>query len=300
MQKKASSAIAAITLIASAAQGSEGALAEELFQQGRALYKAGKIDEACPKFEESQRLAPKLGTLLNLATCHEQQGKTASAWTEFTDAAALARKQRESDRQRYAEEHAEALAKRLAKVVIEPLETPEGLRITLDGRPIARPAWATPLPVDPGAHRIAASAPGRHGWNTTITVEPGPSLLPVKAPRLQPIKTTAPRPEPVEEEEGLDPLAIAGWTVLATGAVALGVGGYFGIRVFTLKDESEAHCDMNLCDQRGVDLIDEAHDAATASTALIAVGVAMAGTGIVLLVLGATNDSTKATARWSW
>jgi hypothetical protein len=287
----------------------EQALAEELFQQGRALLVAGQIGEACPKLEESQRLAPKLGTLLNVATCHEQQGKTASAWAEFTRAAALARKHGEPERQRYAEQHVDELARRLAKIVIEVDEAAADLAVTLDGHVVARPAWGSPVPVDPGEHRVAASASGARQWQTTVLVTPGPSLLPVKVPRLAAAAgPPAPAPKPAitsagEEDRagGPDPLAVAGWSVLATGVAAVAVGSYFGARVFTLKDESEPHCRDIYCDQTGVNLRDEARTAATASTVLFTVGLAVVGTGVVLLVLGATKDDEAATsARWSW
>ena len=46
-----------------------------------------------------------LGTLLNLATCHEKLGRTASAWGEFKEAATLAEKRGEKDRATFANEH---------------------------------------------------------------------------------------------------------------------------------------------------------------------------------------------------
>src|SRR5258708_3181546 len=83
---------------------SEGALAEMLYRQGRALIGEGKVSEACPKFAESYRLDAATGTLLNLALCHEIEGKLATAWLEFSRAVALARRDRRHDRVRFAQE----------------------------------------------------------------------------------------------------------------------------------------------------------------------------------------------------
>src|SRR5215831_7829437 len=73
--------------------GEDRALATVLFREGRALVASGKIAEACDKFEESQRLDPSGGTILNLALCHEMLGQLARSWSEFNEAGALARKE---------------------------------------------------------------------------------------------------------------------------------------------------------------------------------------------------------------
>ena len=74
------------------------AIAEQLFRDGRALIGQGKFDEACEKFAASQRLAPAIGTLLNLAVCREKQGRDATAWSLYADAEAQA--QRAGDKAR--------------------------------------------------------------------------------------------------------------------------------------------------------------------------------------------------------
>src|SRR5262245_32588034 len=70
---------------------SDSAGARALFAEGRALMDKDRYEEACPKFEESLRLDPGMGTQFNLAHCWEKLGRTASAWALFLDVAAAAR-----------------------------------------------------------------------------------------------------------------------------------------------------------------------------------------------------------------
>src|SRR4051812_24565538 len=79
--------LAPSALAAQASEGSEmrGTASQALFDEGRRLLEAGNYVEACAKLDESYRLDAAAGTLLNLALCHEQQGRSASAWFEYHD-----------------------------------------------------------------------------------------------------------------------------------------------------------------------------------------------------------------------
>src|SRR5689334_2851506 len=105
---------------ASAAEPSaeDRATATVLFKQAKELIPAGRIHEACEKLEESQRLDPGGGTLLNLAVCHELEGRSASAWVEFTEALRLARRDQRQDRLELAEQHLAALRPKLGTLTI--------------------------------------------------------------------------------------------------------------------------------------------------------------------------------------
>src|SRR6266851_3314192 len=91
-------------------------LATELFKEGRALVDQGHVSEGCRKLEESQRLDPGGGTLLNVALCHEKEGRTATAWAEFTEALGIARKDDRPQRIELAQSHIAVLEPTLSRL----------------------------------------------------------------------------------------------------------------------------------------------------------------------------------------
>src|SRR5262249_8674230 len=92
------------------AQGPDPAqIAEDRFQEGRPRMNEARVADACPLFEESHRAAPSFGALFNLAECHEQLGRTASAWAEFRGAEALAQASGQTARRDKAARRAAAL-----------------------------------------------------------------------------------------------------------------------------------------------------------------------------------------------
>jgi hypothetical protein len=160
---------------AGAARGDEAmgeSAAERLFLEGRALMIEGRFADACPKLEESQRLDPRGGTLLNVAVCHERLGKIAAAWGEFRDALATARAEGQPKRERLAEERLSAIEPRLPWLLVS--VTPGGragdLTVAIDGATIPPIAWGKEMPVDPGEHRVTASAGGRQFFHTTVVL----------------------------------------------------------------------------------------------------------------------------------
>src|SRR5687768_3180982 len=97
-----------------AAQPSQNiAQAEQLFEQARELAAKGDYAAACPVFEASFKLDPALGTLLNMATCYENNGQLASAWGRYREVISVATKVNDEARIKIARERAGALEPRL-------------------------------------------------------------------------------------------------------------------------------------------------------------------------------------------
>jgi hypothetical protein len=163
------------------------ALAETLFQEGKRLMSEQKYAEACPKFQESQRLDPGTGTLLNWGLCLKEFGKPASAWVVFNQAVASARAENRAERVTLAQgeiEKLNAVMPRIAVSVPTDSDAP-GLVVTLDGETISAAARGVAAPVDPGDHVVKASAPQRKTWTTTVSVPAGARTHNVEVPKLE-------------------------------------------------------------------------------------------------------------------
>ena len=114
------------------AQAEDQAAARSLFDEGRKLMKAGKYDDACPKLEAASKLYASAGILLNLGDCFEKIGRTASAWTEFGQSAAVADRADRRDQAAEAKRRQAALEPKLARLTIHvPREVP-GLVVSRD------------------------------------------------------------------------------------------------------------------------------------------------------------------------
>jgi hypothetical protein len=172
---------------AAAQAAGDAAMAESLFREGKRLSGEHKYAEACPKFEESYKLDHGLGTLLNLASCHESDGKPASAWAEFSEAMSQAKRQGDNDRAQLADDHMKALEPKLAHVSIgvAPGANVPGLVIKFDSRELSAAALGLQIPVDPGKHLLEAAAPGKQSYSQTFETPTAATVLAVTVPALQ-------------------------------------------------------------------------------------------------------------------
>jgi len=167
------------------------ATAQALFDQGKKLMGEKKYSEACPKFEESQRLDPGLGTQYNLASCYELMGKTASAWSLYLDVASQAKATNQADREKKSRDAAKALEPKLSKLTIEVASPAAGIEVKRNGQIVGQATWGTPIPVDPGAVKVTAMAPNRKLFEKTITVDKPGETTTVKVPELEKGQTPA-------------------------------------------------------------------------------------------------------------
>jgi hypothetical protein len=158
----------------------------------------GKYGEACPKLAESYRLDPGTGTLLNLATCRELEGKLATAWLLYSDALLAAQRDRREDREQFAQQHLTELEPKLSRLtlVVQPEADDPNLDLTLDGARVAAAARGVPTYVDPGTHTVQAKAPGKRAWSQTIEIAATAEQRVVSIPKLEQALPEEPPPTP--------------------------------------------------------------------------------------------------------
>jgi serine/threonine-protein kinase len=305
------------------------ALSRTAFEEGMKLVKAGAYPAACAKLEDSLRLDPQMGTRFWLADCYEHLGRTASAWSNFVTVASDAKAAGNAKREATARARADALLPGLPRLVVmvpEAVRRTPGLEITRDGSALAPLLWGTPMPVDPGEHKLRASAAGKVTWEVTAMVGPGGARLdvpplrdapaqPAPAPQAQAARVEAPPAPPAPSVVAQAPAAVAppaatpgltGWRRVvvpvagSVGGVGIAVGGITGALALTTWHSALALCkSATMCSAGAQDKKGTASTYATVSD----VGFAFGGAGaVVALVAGLTaprgGEAAKAAALW--
>jgi len=281
--------------------------AQERFEEGRALVKAGNPTDAIPKFLASIAADPTTAAVLNLADCYEKVGKLASAHARFRQAQELSR-EKDPARSDEARKRAELLEPRLSTVTLIPPANPEDARVWMDGVEVPASEWGKPSPYDAGVHELVMQ--DRRGKRRVVSVEVRasasrmtvpiegvePTAPPVSSPPLvAPVTTAGPPPAETSSTRTI------GLVVGATGLVAVGVGAVTGLLALGASSDLKEACpSYPQCpgDRRSelVDLDDRARSLGTVSTVTFIAGAALIATGLVLVFTA--PPSRQGQLRW--
>jgi hypothetical protein len=252
--------------------GNQAAIAADLFKRAKTLMGENNFAEACPLLEQSQAMSPGTGTLLNLALCHEKQGKLATAWGEFNQVKTLATNSNPPrlDRATFAAEHAATIEPHLSRLTIDVKgqSATAPVQVELDGMKLDPILWNTPLPVDPGDHRIAAEAKGKvpeakvvkvGADADKVVVQVGPLVDEVPAPTLPKVaagsavgsdgsSTMAPTSgargargdQATADAHSSSSTKTWGYALLATGGAGVVIGAVCGLQAYSLHSTYDA------------------------------------------------------------
>jgi hypothetical protein len=325
--------LASIATGASADDG-DSISAESRFRHGKEWLAQKDYARACPALADSFRLDPATGSLLALALCHERQGKLATAFHEYNDAAVRAKAESRPDREKAARDKVRTLESQISLLTIAlapEARDIDGLEVKRNGVVIESSLFGKPIPVDGGRQLIEASAPGMIAWRTTLAIaatqdmqtitvpgleekdsEPEPAPAPRPAPQAPPKKAEPPpkpkvviptvalssaeRPAAERPSSGRDGLRGAGVATAAAGVVGLGIGTGFLLRAIAKNRDSKTGCNGNVCSIQGTQDRWEAQDAGNVATiGFIAGGVLTAG-GVMMYYLGRPRRTLSACA----
>jgi hypothetical protein len=268
------------------AQGSGGdfAAAAALYEEGRALLAAGRRAEGCAKFAASLTLKPAASTMINIARCHEQEGKVATAWSDYTRALSLngdtAGEARRKALEEIARTEMRVLEPRLPRLRIVLTNPPPGVQVRSDDKEVPAAALGEALPADPGLHQVRASAPGHREETRSVTLEEG--------------KTAVIEIELQRGADKQDGPSAASWSrptgiaLAAAGVVGLGVGAVTGILSLDKVSDIESRCpEYPHCppdDKASRDDLSSAKALGNVSTAGFIAGGVLAAAGAALLL----------------
>jgi serine/threonine-protein kinase len=271
---------------------------------------AKQFDQACPKFEESQRLDSGIGTMYNLADCWEHSGRTASAWSMFLDAAAAAHVAGQGERERAAKDRAAALEPKLSHLTIQVASVDPGLEVRRDGHPVGQASFATAVPVDPGLHRIDVSAPGKKRFATNIEVGATASVQ-VQIPKLQNGDGMASEssgavgtalPAPGSDGAKASRSNVLPYTLIGVGVVGVAVTAVFGLKSRSANSDALALCPSGAaCTQGDIDRHDLLVTDAKSDRTLAIVGLGVSAVSLVTAaIVLATGHSAPAASAWNF
>jgi hypothetical protein len=255
--------------------------AEYLFRSGEKKFDSGQYTEACNDFAESLRLGPKLGTLLNLALCHETVGRTATAWSEYHHGAAWAAQNGQKDRHDFAMSHALALETKLPRVLLQLPKDVAIQSVDVDGEPLPDSRWYLPVFLDAGEHSVTISAPGKQRGNVKFRVTNSPTEQLVSVPSLsdEVIAPQPPKPLPVIPSDPDRTRRITGIALLGAGAAGLAIGITFGVLAVQKRDDIGSRCVGNRCTEEGARTYRDAQSNATISTVSTILGIGAGAVG---------------------
>ncbi len=289
-------------------------VAREKFKEGVALVERADYINALTRFEESYRLYPNGTSLINIAMCLKELDRYVKSITAFERFLDEYGPTADPDRK----EKAAAAIAEMEKLIgsLHITGAPDGAEIVVDGRSRGQMPLEEPLALDPGEHMVELKRDGYDSLNTSVSIASGEqtaveaALVPIEPMNRSMVEPAAPPPDRPASPGVRPPDAKRVW-LLGTGIAATGLGaiaGAIGIG-FTVKGYRDYTAGNDLLEQAdeawaGGDLvlnaeIEQRYDEYRTERmprnrawmiAGYASAAALIGTGVVLMILGTTEE----------
>jgi hypothetical protein len=268
------------------AEPADPAAAEALFRAGREASEHRDYAAACARFEESYRLDPAPGTLLNIAKCDEALNRLSHAWEHYRRL--LDELDAQDSRVEIVRERLAALEPRVPRLTVSlGRGMPPEAEVRRDGLLVTQGGFGVPVPVDPGNHMLTITAVGRETRSYAVTLAEGEARtieVEAGAPKPRVVADVRPKPSLSESRSEANPWRTAGYAALAVGGASAIATGVLAWRYFAARAVIDDQCNAHLeCTDDGLRATGAAQVFETASIVAASVAVAGIGGGFALL-----------------
>jgi len=285
--------------------------AERLFREGQKLLEERRYGEACPKFDAAYKKDQQLGTLLNLAYCHKEQGATWLSWVEFKEAEVKAVELKRNDRRDFARQRMAELERSLARVVIEPQQKVELTEVLVEDRRVPEAEKGIVFATETGERKLTFRAKGKKQVVKLFTIVKSERPQRIAVPPMEdqeevfaeetpspraPDEQPKPAPSARRGEEAHDGSAQKTVAIVLAGVGLVGIGAGTVTGLMTLSNpctKGAKEKDRSGCpnDQEGRDKASQGETTGMISNVSFGVGGAAL---VAALVLYLTAPSGKA------
>jgi hypothetical protein len=244
---------------------SELSVARRLFEEGRAAEEAGRWREAADKLLRATAIKDTPGMRFHIARCEEEQGRYVEALVEYDRARELLDSGAKApDVEKLLPEARERVRAKVGLLTLRLLDGVQNVSVELDGKALSAAVLGSPLPVNPGKHRLTAVAVGRAPFVTELEMGIGEvRQLPIELPVANtapaaPAAPAEPSPAPRAVVAAPDAGGVSARTVALVGeaslfAVTLGLGIGFSVAKSSAQDRWDQANDLVLQQVGGSD-----------------------------------------------
>lgn len=315
------------------------ASARALATEGASAFNEGRFKDAADLFSKAESLVHAPPHLLFLARSYVKLGQLVRAQEAYNR---IVREQLPSNAppqfhnaQKAAQEEIGSVEPRIGRLTIQVkgAEDAKDLNVTVDGKPILAVMVGVPQPIDPGEHRIEATAAGKRAQPQTVTLKDGErsavtlqlqadtgaaaavapaavaagaaaAAAPNEPPpaSASPASASASEPPPTTDQGvqgGGGPSKVPAYVAFGVGAVGLGLGTVFTLKWANKRSAADDLCNNpdGSCPESARPEIEELDKQGTTAGTIgiigFGVGAAGIGTGIALLVMSGGKSESK-------
>lgn len=273
-----------------------------LAKDAKERFDKQEFAEAYVLFESAERKAHSPVLVLYMARCQRQLSKLLAARDHYRKAASEVLDAKSPAPFKTAVEDAQRelaeLEPQIPRVIVLAAGFPPGTTIELDGAPLSESAAAAGVQVDPGSHKAVAKS----GELVLASVEVSAELTRSVTATLSPPTPAPVEPAPARAQAAAAPPPppsgggsfVPGAIVSSIGVAALAAGIGTRVAAFGVVDDVRSRCQGDHCLPEDEEKVERASRLQTASTVCLAIGGAVAATGVVLLIVRPGGDSAPA------